>query len=113
MEYSFKNLIVWQKAHQFVIEVYQLTKLFPSDEKYGLTSQLKRAAVSVPANIVEGYRKKGLADKKRFYNISQGSLDECQYYLILAKDLGIEVNEKLFYLSEEVAKLLSGFIRSF
>jgi len=85
---SFLDLIVWQKAHQFVLAVYGYTRSFPKEEIYGLTSQLSRAAVSTPANIAEGFKKRSKSDKARFMNISQGSLEECRYYLILAKDLG-------------------------
>ncbi|NEQ38402.1 MAG: four helix bundle protein [Okeania sp. SIO3I5] len=83
---SFQDLIVWQKAHQLVLEVYRFSSNFPKTETYGLTSQLRRASVSVPAkaNIVEGFRKKGLADQIRFLNIAQGSDKESRYYLILA-----------------------------
>lgn len=84
---SFKDLMVWQKAHQFVLLVYQLSNDFPKSEVYGLTSQLRRAAVSIAANIAEGFKKRSLADKLRFLNIAQGSLEECRYYLILVKDL--------------------------
>jgi four helix bundle protein len=84
---SFEDLIVWQKAHQFVLEVYKLTKDFPKEELYGLTSQLRRAAVSIAANIAEGYKKRTKPDKTRFFNIAEGSLEECRYYLILATEL--------------------------
>ena len=84
---SFQDLIVWQKAHQFVLAVYRFTENFPKTEQYGLTSQLRRAAVSIAANIAEGFRKRSKPDKARFMNISQGSLEECRYYLILSKDL--------------------------
>ena len=82
---SFKDLIVWQKAHQWVLEIYHFTNSFPSGEQFGLTSQLRRAAISIPANIAEGFKRKGNPDKARFYNIAQGSIEECRYYLILAK----------------------------
>ena len=84
---SFKDLIVWQKAHKFVLDVYNYTKAFPQDEIYGLTSQFRRAAVSIAANIAEGFKRTGKKEKLRFYNISQSSLEECRYYLILARDL--------------------------
>ena len=84
---SFQDLIVWQKSHLFVLEVYKLSQNFPNNELYGLVSQLRRAAVSIPANIAEGFKKRGLADKVRFLNIAQGSLEECRYYLILTSDL--------------------------
>jgi len=109
---TFNDLIVWQKAHQFVLEVYRLTMKFPKSELYGLTSQFRRAAVSIPANIAEGFRKRGKADKVRFLNISQGSLEEARYYLILAKDLGYADVSRLWSLIEEVSKLLEGYSRS-
>jgi four helix bundle protein len=91
---TFEDLLVWQKAHLFVIEVYKHTDSFPKSEMYGLTSQYRRAAVSIAANISEGFRKKGQADKLRFYNIAQGSLEECRYYIILSRDLGyININQ--------------------
>ena len=84
---TFTDLIVWQKAHQFVLSVYKITLKFPKEEKYGLTSQFRRASVSIAANIAEGYKRKGIKDKLRFFNIAQASLEECRYFLILAKDL--------------------------
>ena len=93
MEYGFQRVIAWQKAHEFVLLVYRISKHFPDDERFGLTSQLRRAAVSIEANIAEGYRKISRADKLRFLNIAQGSLEECRDYHVLAKDLG--------YISEE------------
>lgn len=106
---KFEGLIVWQKAHRFVLAVYTFTESFPKTEMYGLTSQLRRAAVSIAANIAEGFKKKGKQDKVRFYNISQGSVEECRYYLILSKDLGYgqitELNNQL----EEVSKMLHSY----
>ena len=106
---TFRDLIVWQKAHGFVLAAYKLSKGFPGDENYGLTSQFRRAAVSIAANIVEGFKKKGLRDKARFLNIAQASLEECRYYLILIKDLNYgdtyELNEQL----EEVSRLLTSY----
>ena len=108
----FQDLIVWQKAHKFVLSVYRATKVFPKEEMYGLTSQFRRAAISVPANIAEGFRKKGKPDKVRFMNIAQGSLEECRYYLILAGDLEyIETNSLLSQL-EEVSKLLDAYAKA-
>jgi four helix bundle protein len=104
---NFKELIVWQKARQFVLEIYNFTRNFPVDERFGLTSQIRRAAVSVPANIAEGFPKCGLSDKTRFFNIAQGSLEEVHYYLILAKDLGYGVSTKLLNLYDEVGRLLN------
>ncbi|QOI96954.1 MAG: four helix bundle protein [Flammeovirgaceae bacterium] len=84
---SFEELIVWQKAHQFVLSVYEVTKFFPKEEQFGLSSQFRRASVSIASNIAEGYSKRGIKDKLRFFNISQGSASECRYYLRLTKDL--------------------------
>jgi len=109
---SFLDLIVWQKAHQFVLAVYGYTRSFPKEEIYGLTSQLSRAAVSTPANIAEGFKKRSKSDKARFMNISQGSLEECRYYLILAKDLGYGDNNSFMLQLEEVSKLLESYSRS-
>ena len=87
MAYSFENIIAWQKAHAFVLFVYRVTRHFPKDEIFALTSQFRRAAVSIEANIAEGYKKLSKADKLRFFNISQGSLEECRDYIILSRDL--------------------------
>ncbi|MBO5750674.1 MAG: four helix bundle protein [Bacteroidaceae bacterium] len=110
--FSFENIIAWQKAHQFACRVYEVTKIFPEDEKFGLTSQFRRAAISIGANIAEGYRKLSKADKLRFLNISEGSLAECQNYIVLSKDLGyISYNdyECLCNMSIEVAKLIIAY----
>lgn len=112
---KFQDLIAWQKAHTLALEIYSITKTFPKEEVYGLTSQVRRAATSVAANIVEGYRKKGKADKVRFFNISEGSLDEVKYFLILSKDLEylpVEKYKKLMNLAEEVSRLLSSYINA-
>ena len=109
---SFQDLIVWQKAHQSVLSVYRFSNQFPNKETYGLTSQLRRAAISVPANIAEGFKKKGKADKVRFMNIAQGSLEECRYYLILATDLGYGNGLELMHQLEEISKMLSAYSAS-
>lgn len=111
---TFQDLVVWQKAHQLTLEIYRITKHFPKEEMYGLVSQMRRCAVSVPANIAEGYKKRGKLDKARFFNISEGSLNEIKYYLILSKDLNYlnsEFNE-LNQLSEEISKILNAYIRA-
>jgi four helix bundle protein len=109
---KFQDLIVWQKAHSFVVEIYKLTVHFPKTEMYGLTSQFRRVAVSIPANIAEGFKKTGKPDKIRYYNIAQGSLEECRYYLLLAKDLGYCDTSKLSDHAEEISKLLVAYISS-
>ena len=106
---SFEDLLVWQKAHQFVLLVYARTKDFPKEERYGLTSQLRRAAVSIAANIAEGFRKRGKADKARYFNISEGSSNECQYYLRLAHDLGYCDTTVLKSQLIEISKMLRSY----
>lgn len=108
---SFQDLMVWQKAHRFVLNIYQISESFPKSEMYGLTSQLRRAAVSIAANIAEGFKKRGLKDKARFMNIAEGSLEECQYYLILVHDLGYSNTSKLKQDLEEVGKMLGSYRR--
>jgi four helix bundle protein len=109
---TFEDLIVWQKAHRLVLAVYGVTRTFPRSEVYGLSSQFWRAAVSIAANIAEGFRKRGKADKLRFYNIAQGSLEECRYYLILTKDLEYGDASETAVLLTEVSKLLEAYSRS-
>ncbi len=109
---TFKDLVVWQKAHQWVLSVYQYTGRFPKHELYGLTSQFRRAAVSVPANIAEGFRRRGRADKARFMNIAQASLAESQYYQILAQDLGYGDVDELSSQLEEISKLLDAYTKA-
>ncbi len=109
---SFQDLIVWQKAHEFVLSVYELTGTFPREELYGLTSQFRKGAVSVPANIAEGFKKKGRPDKARFMNIAQGSLEECRYYLILARDLGYAKPAPAFEQLDDVSRLLGSYTKA-
>lgn len=109
---TFQDLVVWQKAHRFVLDVYRMSRAFPKSEIYGLVSQFRRAAVSIAANIAEGFRKRGKLDKVRFFNISQGSIEECRYYLILTRDLGYCDVSELMPALEEVSKLLDAYSRS-
>ena len=106
---TFQDLLVWQKAHQFVLGVYALTTAFPKQETYGLSLQMRRASVSIPANIAEGFRRRGKADKARFMNMAEGSVEECRYFLILAKDLGYGDTRKLHSALEEVSRLLGAY----
>lgn len=106
---SFKDLVVWQRAHRFVLEVYRFTRSFPAEERFGLTAQLRRAAVSVRANIAEGFPKRDSSNKIRFFNIAQGSLEEVHYYLILAADLGYGNSASLLEMCDEVGRLLNGY----
>ena len=109
---SFRDLEVWREAHKVVLLVYQCTLNFPVEERYGLTSQMRRAAVSVPANIVEGFKRRGIAEKIRFYNIAEASLEELKYYFILAEDLQYLSATDLNANADKVGRLLSGFIAS-
>ncbi|MFH1655557.1 MAG: four helix bundle protein [Candidatus Omnitrophota bacterium] len=110
---EFQDLSVWQKSHNFVLEIYKLSKSFPTEEKFGLIQQMRRAAVSIPANIAEGFKRKGIKDKIHFYNIAQGSLQELRYYLILGKDLKYISDSNLLWSStDEIGKMLNGLIKS-
>jgi four helix bundle protein len=109
---TFQDLLVWQKAHEFVMGVYQYSAGFPKSETYGLASQFRRAAVSVPANIAEGFRRSGRQDKVRFMNIAQGSLEECRYYLILARDLEYGDDGNQMSLLEEVSRILDAYAKA-
>jgi len=106
---SFRDLLVWRKAHEFVLAVYTFTAGFPKHETYGLASQMRRAAVSIPANIAEGFRRRGKVDKARFMNLAEGSLEECRYYLILAQDLRYGDTAQPAASAEEVSRLLSAY----
>ncbi len=108
---TFQDLLVWQKAHKFTVLVYRLTAGFPKQEVFGLTSQIQRAAVSIAANIAEGFKRRGKGDKLRFLNIAQGSLEECRYYLILAHDLHYaDVKEPMSVL-EETSRFLDLYMQ--
>lgn len=106
----FEDVDIWKKSHAFVLETYRLTESFPKHELYGLTSQLRRAAVSIPANVAEGFGKPTKPDKLRFYGISQGSLEECRYYLILAMDLNYGDTSNLRIMLEEISKMLGSYM---
>ena len=109
---SFRDLMVWRKAHQFALAVYRFTESFPEREKYGLAHQMRRAAVSIPANTAEGFAKRSQAEKARFLNIAEGSLEECRYYLILAEDLGYGETGSLTETLEEASRLLNAYTRA-
>jgi four helix bundle protein len=109
---NFQDLLVWQKSHQFVLKIYEMTKAFPAAEQFGLTSQIRRSAVSIPGNVAEGFRRKGKPDKVRFFNISQGSLEETRYYLILARDLGYFNTEILLEEIDEIGRMLEGYVKT-
>ncbi len=109
---SFEELMVWKKAHEFVLLVYKATESFPKTEVYGLTSQFRRAAVSIAANIAEGYKKKDYKNKIHYLNIAHSSLEECRYYFILSRDLGYQENLLLIDLINEVGKLLNAYAKA-
>jgi four helix bundle protein len=108
----FEDLVVWQKAHAYVLDIYKMTEEFPNCELFGLTSQMRRAAVSIPANIAEGFKKRGPRDKVRVLNIGQGSLEESLYYLILSNDLRYADTVGLRPRLEEVSKMLEAYIQA-
>jgi four helix bundle protein len=110
----YKDLKVWQKADELALEIYKITKAFPKDEIYGLTSQIRRAVISVPTNIVEGYARKGDKELARFVNISIGSLAETEYLIDFSKRLGYiseKEYERIERLRSEVGKLLWNFYK--
>jgi four helix bundle protein len=106
---TYRDLLMWQKAHKFVLEVYRLSRAFPKDELNGLTAQTRRAATSMVVNIVQGVRKRSNVDKVRFMNIAQESADECEYCMVLAEDLGyVNTGEARKNLTE-VSRLLNSY----
>lgn len=111
---SWKGLIVWQKAHAAVLDVYACTKTFPSDERFRLTDQLCRAAASVPTNIAEGKGRQSAAEFRHFLIIARGSNEETRYLLLLAKDLGYlpsEPHTRLEAGYTEISKMLNALLR--
>lgn len=108
----FEDVDVWQKAHGWVLGVYDYSSHLPQHEMFGLTAQLRRAAVSVPGNFAEGFKRQTRLDKIRFYNIAQASLEESRYYLLLAQDLGYGETVSLRQAAETVSKMLGAYARS-
>jgi four helix bundle protein len=108
----FEDLIFWQKSHALTLRVYKLTTAFPKHEMFGLTTQMRRAAVSVAANIAEGFSKRGRSDKARFMNIAQASLEELRYYFILARDLEYVSRDSIWEDVDDVARLLGAYART-
>jgi four helix bundle protein len=106
---TFEDLIVWQKAHQFVLKVYSFTHKFPKAEVYALTSQFRRAATSIAANIAEGFKKRGTKDKAKFLNIAQASPEECKYYILLSRDLNYGDSKELESLAQEISRILDKY----
>ncbi|YCM46087.1 four helix bundle protein [Verrucomicrobiaceae bacterium 227] len=111
---DFRTLQVWQKAHAFVLDLYEVTQTFPAQESYGITSQIRRAAVSIPSNIAEGCGRDGDPELRRFLLIAMGSASETEYQLLLCKDLTILSEQKYHSLNNqliELKKMLNAFIR--
>lgn len=102
---DFRELKVWEKAHQLTLAVYQATATFPKDELYGLTSQIRRACASIPANIAEGCGRGGDAELGRFLQIAMGSANELEYHLLLARDLGFLNNTDYGRIANEVTEV--------
>jgi four helix bundle protein len=110
---NFREVKAWQKAHALVLKIYESTAGFPSEERFGLTSQMRRAAVSIPTNIAEGCGRNGDAELRRFLLIAMGSASELEYLLLLACDLRLmkaPAFTTLHESTEEVKRMLSGFI---
>lgn len=112
---TFYDLEVWQKGHRLVLHVYRVVASYPPYELFGLTSQSRRASISVPANIVEGFRRKSLKESIHFYTIADASLEELKYHLLLARDLGYiskKTLEESKILTEDVGRHLARWIQS-
>jgi four helix bundle protein len=112
---SYRDLKVWQLGVDLALEIYRLTADFPKQEIYGLTAQLRRAAVSIPSNIAEGHARKTQRELQRFLHVAKGSLAELETQLIIARELGFASNEKLdkvLGLADQESKMLSSLLRS-
>lgn len=113
---NFRELVVWQKAHQLVLEIYNITAKYPQSEQFCLTTQMRKAAYSIPANIAEGCcRGYSNTETARFVAMAKGSLGEIEYFLLLSKDLGYLAEEDYVQLEAEcmeIARMLNGLIKS-
>ncbi|MDO8584828.1 MAG: four helix bundle protein [bacterium] len=112
---SFTDLVAWRKAHELVVIVYRLTKSFPKEELFGLSNQLRRAAVSVSSNIAEGFSRRSRIEKNRFYDMAQGSLTEVQNQLLVARDVGYISKFDFSSIAQQtviVHKLITGLVKS-
>ncbi len=112
---SFEDLIIWQKAHKLTLTIYEITKDFPQSERFGLINQIRRAAYSIPSNIVEGHARRTQKEFLQFLSIAKGSLEELKYFLLLSKDLNYITKrkyDKIYSYCEEVSKILYGFTKS-
>lgn len=109
---SFQDLLVWRKSHELTLAVYRLTSAFPKHETFGLSLQMRRAAVSISANIAEGFRRRGKLEKARYLNIAEGSLDEVRYFLILAQDLKYADTQTLLATADGISRLLNRYAKA-
>jgi len=112
---DFRELKVWEKGHHLALEIYKATARFPKDEMYGLTSQIRRACVSIPANIAEGCGRNGDAELARFLQIAMGSASELEYHLLLSRDLGLVDAANYEQRAQEttgVKRMLTSFIQT-
>src|SRR5262245_37018366 len=113
MKQSYKDLIAWQKAIRLVTEVYRITSTFPRDERFGLTNQIRRSAVSIPSNIAEGQGRLSVGEFRQFLGIAKGSIHELETQLIIARELGyLDTTNPIFEQLNEVARLLNGLLNS-
>jgi four helix bundle protein len=111
---DFRSLQVWEKAHRLTVDIYQATKSFPADERFGLTSQARRSAASIPTNIAEGCGREGEKELARFLTIAAGSASELEYQLLLARDLGFldrELSDTLCAQVAEIRQMIAGLLR--
>src|SRR5574343_682937 len=112
---NFTDLIAWKEGHKLVLIIYKETEIFPNKERYGLTSQMRRAAVSITSNIAEGFSRNSAKEKDRFYNVSLASLVELQNQLIIARDINYLIKEKFSTIADQtitVSKLINGLIKT-
>jgi four helix bundle protein len=112
---NYQELLVWQKAHSLVLDIYKISSRFPQEEQFGIVQQIRRAAYSVPANIAEGFERSYTKEFIRFITVAKGSLSETKYFLILSRDLGYIEQEVYFELEkdfDEIGKMLNGLINS-
>ncbi len=108
----FEQLDVWREAHALTLQIYKGTRILPPDEKFGLTAQTRRAAVSISANIAEGFKRRTPKDKSHFYNMAQGSLEELRYLALLCRDLGVDVGyDGVAERSDRIGRMLTSLIR--
>ena len=108
-----RQLNVWQKTHKLVLDIYEITKKFPKEEKTELVSQMRKTAMAVPINIAEGFMRRSPREKEQYYKSSQASLEELRYYIILSQDIDyIKDGESVLDSIEEVARMLTGLVRS-